>query len=255
MNGRVVREAKERRRKWAQNITPRPSKAGKKSKNVIDSETEQKPNTADGFLPEDIVQMLAARERYVDLTFFFSRAKYVFLLEQISKAIIHLQSCFISWHYGGERWNKVYHFKEEKIKEIRVRDFILFNYIIFNCIHLYYDAFMSLFFLYLLCVPTVICSLKPVILSKIGPPQCTNSALDFLKEKKMSVPRSSSVLNNSSRALRLLSSSGVLGRKWECSLRCLHFLPVRLLLQYLLLSCHDWCCCWPTLLNCNLWIL
>ncbi|WVZ09330.1 hypothetical protein V8G54_013860, partial [Vigna mungo] len=116
--GRVVREAKERRRKWAQNITPRPSKAGKKSQIVIDSEPQQKPKAADGFLPEDIVQMLAARE-----------------------------------------------------------------------------------------------NLKPVILSKIGPPQCSNSALEFLKERKMSVRRSSSVLNNSKRALRLLSRSGVLGRK------------------------------------------
>lgn len=75
--GRVVREAKERRRKWAQNITPRPSKAGKKSQIVIDSEPQQKPKAADGFLPEDIVQMLAAREKYVDLSFIFSLVRQV----------------------------------------------------------------------------------------------------------------------------------------------------------------------------------
>ncbi|ESW28850.1 hypothetical protein PHAVU_002G023300 [Phaseolus vulgaris] len=143
---RVVREAKERRRKWSQNITPRPSKAGKKAQNVIDSEPQQKPNTADGFLPEDIVQMLAARENHVS----FSDTK-----EEKDET------------------------KSTTLRRRKSRKL----------------------------------GLEPVILSKIGPPQCSNSALEFLKERKMSVPRSSSVLNNSNRALRLLSSSGVIGRK------------------------------------------
>lgn len=65
MTGRVVREGKERRRRWAQKITPRPSKAGKKSEDVEDSEPQQESNTAAGFLPDNIVQMLAAREKYV----------------------------------------------------------------------------------------------------------------------------------------------------------------------------------------------
>ncbi|QCD90960.1 uncharacterized protein LOC114169033 [Vigna unguiculata] len=143
---RVVREAKERRRKWAQNITPRPSKAGKISQNVIDSEPQQKPKAADGFLPEDIVQMLAARENHVS----FSDTK--------------------------EEKDETKSTTSKKRKSRKS-------------------------------------GLKPVILSKIGPPQCSNSALEFLKERKMSVPRSSSVLNNPKRALRLLSRSGVLGRK------------------------------------------
>nr|AFK36665.1 unknown [Lotus japonicus] len=55
--------------------------------------------------------------------------------------------------------------------------------------------------------------LEPVIFSEIGPPQCLHSALEFLKQRKLSVHRSSSVLNNSNRALHLLSSSGVLHQK------------------------------------------
>lgn len=64
--GRVIREEKERRRKWAQNITPRPSKAGKNSQDVsgTDTEPQRESNTAAGFLPDNIVQMLAAREKY-----------------------------------------------------------------------------------------------------------------------------------------------------------------------------------------------
>lgn len=65
--GRVVREGKERRRQWAQKLTPRPSKASKETQDddVSGSEPQQKSNTAAGFLPDDIVQLLAAREKYV----------------------------------------------------------------------------------------------------------------------------------------------------------------------------------------------
>lgn len=62
---RVVHKEKERRRKWAQNLTPRPSKAVKNSKDVSGTEPQQESNTAAGFLPDNIVQMLAAREKYV----------------------------------------------------------------------------------------------------------------------------------------------------------------------------------------------
>ncbi|CAJ1929839.1 unnamed protein product [Sphenostylis stenocarpa] len=144
---RVLREGKERRRKWAQNITPRPSKAVEKSQKVKDSEPHEEPNTADGFLPQNIVQMLAAREKHV----LFSET-------------------------NEEKDDETKPATSRKRKSRKL-------------------------------------GLKPVILSEIGPPQCSNSALEFLKERKMSVPRSSSVLNNSNQALRLLSTSGVLGRK------------------------------------------
>jgi hypothetical protein len=79
--GRVITEEKERRRKWAQNITPRPSKAvkksrdaprtvseeepetAKKSQDISRTESQHKPNTAAGFVPKNIVDMLAAREK------------------------------------------------------------------------------------------------------------------------------------------------------------------------------------------------
>ncbi|KAK6923728.1 hypothetical protein RJ641_009928 [Dillenia turbinata] len=52
-----------------------------------------------------------------------------------------------------------------------------------------------------------------VILKDIPPPQCIKNSLDFLKKRKMQVPRSSSVLNNSNKALRLLSNTGLLYKK------------------------------------------
>lgn len=71
LHGRVNIEEKERRRKWAQNLTPRPSKATKKSRDTSNTESEQepntesqqKPNTAVEFLPKSIVEMLAAKEK------------------------------------------------------------------------------------------------------------------------------------------------------------------------------------------------
>lgn len=146
---RVVREGKERRRKWAQKITPRPSKAGEKSQDVSDSDPHQESNTTTaGFLPESIVQMLAARE------------KKVFLSDT-----------------NEEKHEKKSTTTSKKRKSSSNS------------------------------------GLKPIILSEIGPPPCVDSALEFLKKKKMSVPRSSSVLNNSNQAFRLLSRSGVLLKK------------------------------------------
>ncbi|KAL6957105.1 hypothetical protein U1Q18_045627, partial [Sarracenia purpurea var. burkii] len=55
--------------------------------------------------------------------------------------------------------------------------------------------------------------LEPVILKDIPPPQCSDNSLEFLKKRKMQISRSSSVLNNSKQALRLLSTSGLLSRK------------------------------------------
>ncbi|XP_027359695.1 uncharacterized protein LOC113868386 [Abrus precatorius] len=143
---RVVWEGKERRRKWAQKITPRPPKASEKSQDVSGTEPQQESNTAAGFLPDNIVQMLAAREKVV----------------------------FIS--DTNEEKNEVKATTSRKRKSKKT-------------------------------------GLEPVILSEIGPPQCIHSAIEFLKQRKMSVQRSSAVLNNSNQALRLLSSSGVLHRK------------------------------------------
>lgn len=67
MGYRVVREGKERRRQWAQRITPRPSQ-GQKVENVqdvTDSETQNESVGNKGMLPNDIVELLAAREKYV----------------------------------------------------------------------------------------------------------------------------------------------------------------------------------------------
>lgn len=44
-----------------------------------------------------------------------------------------------------------------------------------------------------------------MILEDIPPPECLKNSLEFLKKRKMQVARSSSVLNNSNQALRLVS--------------------------------------------------
>ncbi|KAK9105873.1 hypothetical protein Scep_022717 [Stephania cephalantha] len=54
---------------------------------------------------------------------------------------------------------------------------------------------------------------ETVILNELPPPECLNSSLDFLKKRKMQVPRSSAVLNHSNQALRLISTSGLLNKK------------------------------------------
>ncbi|XP_022741686.1 uncharacterized protein LOC111293177 isoform X2 [Durio zibethinus] len=54
--------------------------------------------------------------------------------------------------------------------------------------------------------------LEPVILKDIPPGQCLQNSSEFLKKRKMQVPRSSSVLKNSNQAFRLncvLSTSGL----------------------------------------------
>ncbi|KAJ4963708.1 hypothetical protein NE237_023647 [Protea cynaroides] len=46
----------------------------------------------------------------------------------------------------------------------------------------------------------------------IPPAQCLQNFLEFLKQRKMQVSRSSSVLNNPNQALRLLSSCDLLSK-------------------------------------------
>ncbi|KAL5704982.1 hypothetical protein ACHQM5_023337 [Ranunculus cassubicifolius] len=53
---------------------------------------------------------------------------------------------------------------------------------------------------------------QAVILSEITQSHCLQNSLEFLKRKKMEVPRSTAVLQNSTQALRLISSSGLLGK-------------------------------------------
>ncbi|KAK4260041.1 hypothetical protein QN277_003214 [Acacia crassicarpa] len=144
---RVNREKKEHRRKLAQRLTPRPSKKGKDSQDVSETETEQLSADDAGFLPESIVQIIAASE------------KQVFLSESDDEDKVKTTS------------------RKKKSKKAGLND----------------DD-------------------GPIVLDESGPPPCLQSSLEFLKRRKMEVPRSSSVLNNSNRALRLLTGSGVLGR-------------------------------------------
>ncbi|XP_047322814.1 uncharacterized protein LOC124926605 [Impatiens glandulifera] len=53
----------------------------------------------------------------------------------------------------------------------------------------------------------------PIILKDLPPSRCLNDSLEFLKKRKMQVPRSSTVLNNSNQALRLLSTSLLLSKQ------------------------------------------
>lgn len=56
----------------------------------------------------------------------------------------------------------------------------------------------------------VVYRVDTVLLNEIPPAQCLQNSLEFLKKRKMQVPRSNAVLKNSHKALRLLSSSGLL---------------------------------------------
>ncbi|XP_020973581.1 uncharacterized protein LOC107628985 isoform X3 [Arachis ipaensis] len=115
---------------------------------VSGSKPQHNSNPASGFLPDDVVKMLAAREKQV----------------------------FLPYYEGEEEKAKTKPAASKKRKSKKS-------------------------------------GLEPVILSELGPPQCLQGALEFLKKRKMSVQRSSSALNNSNRAFRLLSKSGVILQK------------------------------------------
>lgn len=146
---RAVREKKESRReshlKWAEKLTPRPSGKGQNAKDAVEAEAQESMGN-EGMLPNDIVKVLAARE------------KQVFLSDsEDEKAEV----------------------KPTKRKRKPKTS-----------------------------------GLVTVILKDTGPPaQCLQSSLEFLKKRKMQVSRSSSVLNNSNQALRLLSTSGLISKK------------------------------------------
>lgn len=65
---RVAREGKERRRQWAEKKTPRPSRANEtkvkeNAQDVTDKEAFPAFEGSEGMLPNDIVEVLAAREK------------------------------------------------------------------------------------------------------------------------------------------------------------------------------------------------
>ncbi|KAG2724612.1 hypothetical protein I3760_01G026600 [Carya illinoinensis] len=62
---RVVREGKERRRLWAQKLTPRPSRKGEIVQDAVGDETQQESKGNEGMLPDDIVKVIVAREKIV----------------------------------------------------------------------------------------------------------------------------------------------------------------------------------------------
>lgn len=61
---RVVREGKERRRRWAQKLNPQLSREEESIEDVKEIETEQESPDKMGMLPDEIVKQLAAREKY-----------------------------------------------------------------------------------------------------------------------------------------------------------------------------------------------
>lgn len=71
---RVVREAKEKRRRLAQRKTAQPPKVNESVRDVVEAKTETETETekeslgSGGMLPSDIVQLLAAREKKVFLS-------------------------------------------------------------------------------------------------------------------------------------------------------------------------------------------
>ncbi|KAH6826847.1 hypothetical protein C2S53_013045 [Perilla frutescens var. hirtella] len=62
---RVVREVKERRRQWAQKLTPRSLPKEESAKHETENETREESLVNKGMLPDDIVKLLAEREKKV----------------------------------------------------------------------------------------------------------------------------------------------------------------------------------------------
>ncbi|GFY86535.1 hypothetical protein Acr_05g0001740 [Actinidia rufa] len=144
----VVREGKERRRGWAQKKTPKKPRSHESIQDEVETEGNQGSLENEGLLPNDIVKLLAAREKQV----------------------------FVS---DSEEEKEEKTVKKTTSKKKKPKSF----------------------------------GIEPIILKDMPPPQCLQNSLEFLKKRKMLVSRSSSVLNNSNQALRLLSSSGVSSKK------------------------------------------
>ncbi|XP_050124467.1 uncharacterized protein LOC126601747 [Malus sylvestris] len=144
-SSRVVREAKERRRQWAQKKTQKPFAEVESVQDTSEPKANQESLGNGGMLPSNIVELLASRE------------KQKFLSDS-----------------EDEKTDSKSTKKKKKLK----------------------------------------CSGVDAILLKETPaPQCLQNSLAFLEKRRMQVPRSSAVLNNSDQTLRLLSSSGLLSRQ------------------------------------------
>ncbi|XP_009770251.1 uncharacterized protein LOC107819215 [Nicotiana tabacum] len=141
---RVVREGKERRRQWAQKLTPRHTRNDESIEDIKEPENAQESKDNGGMLPDEIVKILVAREKKV---------------------------------FSSDSEEE--HEKKPTSKKKRSKS----------------------------------SGSGPVILKDLPPPPCLENSLEFLKKRKMQVSRSSAVLNNSSQALRLLSTSGLLRSK------------------------------------------
>ena len=79
---RVVREGKERRRLWAQRKTPKPAQDDDLESAQDDDAQTENPNEAsgrEGMLPNDIVQLLAAREKYFSSFYYYPLCKEIHL--------------------------------------------------------------------------------------------------------------------------------------------------------------------------------
>ncbi|XP_057481878.1 uncharacterized protein LOC130768781 [Actinidia eriantha] len=145
---RVVREGKQRRRGWGQKKTPKKPRSHDNIRDDVETERNQESLDNGGMLPNEIVKLLAAREKQV----------------------------FVSDSEEEKEENTV---KKTTSKRKKPKSF----------------------------------GIEPIILKDMPPAQCLQNSLEFLKKRKMLVSRSSSVLNNSNQALRLLSASGVLSKK------------------------------------------
>ncbi|XP_042507196.1 U1 small nuclear ribonucleoprotein 70 kDa [Macadamia integrifolia] len=141
---RVAREGKERRKRWAERKKRQPSEGHGSVGHEKEPDQHEEGQDIPGMLPNDIVNLIAARE------------KKVFLSDSEEEKA------------------------EEKPNPKKKR-------------HQSSGP-------------------EPVILKDIPPAQCLQNSLDFLKQRKMQVSRSSSVLNNPDQALRLLSTCGLLNK-------------------------------------------
>ncbi|KAJ4966355.1 hypothetical protein NE237_018204 [Protea cynaroides] len=142
---RVAREGKERRRRWAERKKRLPSEGHESAEHAREPDQHEEGQEIPGMLPNNIVNLLAARE------------KKVFLSDSEEEKV-------------DEKSNP----RKKRQKSS---------------------------------------GWEPVILKDIPPAQCLQNSLDFLKQRKMQVSRSSSVLNHPNQALRLISKCGLLIKK------------------------------------------
>ncbi|KAF8377478.1 hypothetical protein HHK36_030857 [Tetracentron sinense] len=186
---RVVREGKERRRQWAQRITPRPSGGDKGVQDALETESLQNATDNQGMLREgkerrrQWAQRIAPRPSGGD-----KGVQDALETESLQNATDNrgmLPSDIVNLLAAREKQVFLSDTEEEDVaatpnpRKKRLKS----------------------------------SGPETVILNDIPPAQCLHNSLEFLKKKKMQVSRSSSVLNNSKQALRLLSRYGLVSKK------------------------------------------